>query len=232
MNVRGPTEEQRTVVLGRTGAGKTVFSVHLLSSRNYLEMPWVIIDYKGDQLISKLVEQNKIQVVDVHKDPPKKPGLYIMYPLPIIDDAAIETWLWKVWKQENLGLYIDEGYALPQRQAFDVILTQGRSKRIPVIVLYQRPVYMSRFATAQADFFAVFDQNDERDLKTTQAFIKPAFYNGQKITVYTELPPYHCLWYDVGKGVTSILTPAPDEKQILATFRGRLKTSHKNGAFI
>lgn len=223
---RGPTDQQRTLVLGRTGSGKSQFSIALLSTRNWDEMPWVIIDYKGEDLIHEIRKDNpgKIKQINVGDKPPKKPGLYWMRPTPKVDDEAMEKWLWAVWKQTHVGLFIDEGFALPQRDAFDAILTQGRSLHIPVICLYQRPAWMSRFAVAQADFFAVFDQNDERDLKTTKAFVKPAIHptTGEEITVYFELPAYWCLWYDVGRGVSTVLRPAPDKQAILSTFKKRL----------
>jgi hypothetical protein len=95
---------------------------------------------------------------------------------------------------------------------------------------------MSRFAVAQADFFAIFDQNDERDIKTTQSFIKPAYApNGGRIDVYTELDRYYCLWYDVSNGKTFVLKPAPGRRQILETFRARLqsgKTAEVAGTFV
>ena len=139
------------------------------------------------------------------------------------------------WEQQGIGIYIDEGYMIaPTSNALKAILTQGRSRKVPVIALYQRPVYMSRFAVAQADFFAVFDQNDERDLKTTQQFVKAAKApDGTLITVYSELPRYHCIWYDVGEGLSVVLKPAPSKDAILATFAKRLKpvTSEK-GVFV
>jgi hypothetical protein len=235
--IEGPDNTKRTVVLGRTGSGKTQFSCHLLSGQNFVAIPergiegqpWVIIDYKGDELIQAIVRQNKVKEILSNKPPPTKPGLYYMRPRPHLDDDALENWLMRVWSQERVGIYIDEGYALPQKAAFDMILTQGRSKRIPVIALYQRPVYMSRFAVAQADFFAAFDQNDERDLKTTNQFIKPVISDdGRRFGVYDQLPPYYCLWYNVGKGKTSVLRPAPSREVILRAFKDRLNPTRQN----
>lgn len=235
-DVRGPDDEQRTVVLGRTGSGKSVFSIALLSTRSFDEMPWVIIDYKGETLIEKIrkVCKSKIKTISVHDKPPTKPGLYWMKPTPKVDDGAMEAWLWAVWKNGSTGLFIDEGYALPQKDAFDAILTQGRSLRIPVICLYQRPAWMSRFAVAQADFFAVFSQNDKRDLKTTNEFVSvPARYttSGGKeveVTVYSKLPKYHCFWHDVAGEKSSVLHPAPGPEEIISTFKRRLGVVSSN----
>jgi len=249
VKVRGPSDQQRTLVIGRTGSGKSQFAIALLSTRNFDEMPWIIIDYKGEDLIDDIrlatggLKRGLIKNLAVDDNPPVEPGLYYMNPRPIIDDVAVEAFLWKVHGMKrgglgkkkfrgNCGLFIDEGYCLPQKGAFDVILTQGRTLYIPVICLYQRPVWMSRFAVAQADYVAVFAQMDERDIKTTASFVKPAKENGRVITVSDELPPYYCLWYDVGRGLSSVLRPAPDRQTIIDTFKQRLQPPHKQKALV
>jgi hypothetical protein len=228
-----PNDTHRIVVLGRTGTGKTQFAVHLLSSRDFTTKPWTVIDYKRDGLINALIKQNDLPIVSPYRDPPTRPGLHVMHPLPHVDDDAMEAWLMKVWEQKNHGLYVDEGYQLPQRAGYDIILTQGRALHIPVISLYQRPVWMSRFAVAQADYFAVFNQNDKRDLKVTQEFMKPYLLDtGQEITVYDDLPKYYCFWYDVNNGETYILRPAPSRVEILMAFQNRLRPKMKAGEFV
>jgi hypothetical protein len=231
-NLRGPSDQQRTVVLGRTGSGKSQFAIALLGSRGWDHMPWVIIDYKGEDLLEDILEAtgNAIKIITPKDKVPKSPGLYYMRPTPIVDDDAVNDFLWRVWKQGHVGLFIDEGYALPQDRSapFDVILTQGRSLHIPVIVLYQRPVWMSRFAVAQADYFAVFEQNDTRDLKTVSQFVKPAKgKNNEIVSVFSPLPRYHCLWYDVSQGFSTVLLPAPSREQIIEAFTSRLKPTQK-----
>lgn len=232
--VDGPTDQQRTIVLGRTGSGKSQFSIALLSTRNFDEMPWIIIDYKGEDLIEEILTKTKgrIKHLKPTDNVPKRAGLYYMKPMPLQDDELMEAFLWRVHKSGYCGLFIDEGYALPKGKAFDVILTQGRSLHIPVIALYQRPVYMSRFAVAQADFFAVFEQNDTRDLKITAQFVKPAKgLNNETITVFNDLPRWFCLWYNVGQGQSVVLSPAPQKDEIIKTFVNRLNVK-KARAFI
>lgn len=227
---RWPEASDRTIVLGRTGSGKSQFSIDLLSSRDFNIRPWYIIDYKGDDLLISIRKLFKKYIKDIYPEdkPPVKPGLYYMKPIPKQDDDHVERWLWDVWRNasergKGAGLFIDEGYQLPQKDGFDAILTQGRSLGIPVIALYQRPAWMSRFAVAQASFIAVFDQNDERDCKTVNQFIRPSVLpDGKLVTVYDDLPPYYCLWYDVGRAKTSILSPAASRNEIIAKFRQRL----------
>lgn len=230
--VRGPTAQQRTLILGRTGTGKSQFACALQSTRNYKSMPWTIVDYKGDDLWEDILEacNGTIHKIGVDEKPPKKPGLYYMRPRPQFDDDAINKYLYKVWENGHHGLNIDEGYALPQgrKDVFDMILTQGRSLHIPVIVLYQRASWMSRFAVAQSDFRACFALDDIRDAETAGRFIKPAIGdNNELITTATPLPKYHCLWYDVSEGISSVLAPAPPREAIIDTFVSRLKPTQR-----
>lgn len=236
MNARLPDKSKRTLVLGRTGSGKTVFGMSLLSMQNFDEQPWVIIDYKSDQLIERLerVCKGHIKYLRPTDKVPTRPGIYIMRPLPDDDDENIERFFKDIWSAQDVGIYIDEGYMIPRfSSAFKAILTQGRSRSIPVIVLYQRPSYLNPFVVAQADYIAAFEQNNLRDLKTTGEFVKPAKApDGSTISVNSSLPLYHCLWHDVGKGQSFVLRPAPDEATIIGTFARRLNVRAQKGAFI
>lgn len=230
LSPRNPTDGDRVVVLGDTGSGKSQFAIGLLSTRDWHKKPWIIIDYKGEDLIEDILEEcdGFIKHIKVTDKPPTKPGLYYLKVRPLLDDAAIELFLRRVYENQKTGIFLDEGYALPKgSQFFDIILTQGRSLKIPVICLYQRPVHMSRFAISQSTFRAVFRLGDERDAETAARFIRPAITNkGDKITVLSRLPDYHCLWYDVGKGVSTVLRPAPARQEIIDTFKKRLTRKH------
>jgi hypothetical protein len=104
---------------------------------------------------------------------------------------------------------------LRKSKAFDAILTQGRSKRIPVIVLSQRPVWLSRFVFSEASYFQVFWLNDFRDRQTVQSFIPADTEN--------RLPDFNSLWYDVGRDRVSRMLPVPARTTILETFRERMR---------
>lgn len=249
--VRGPTDQDRVIVLGRTGSGKSQFAVALLATRNWDDMPWVIIDYKGEDLIDDIMKatggykRGAIKVLSPYDDPPWKPGLYYMSPRIGLDDDAVHKFLFKCYDERrgpigkkrrgHIGLFIDEGYALPDKSkgAFDQILVQGRSLYIPVIALYQRPVWMSRFAIAQANFFAVFDQNDERDWDTVNRFVRMRKGDKSRIDIiFNDLPDYYCLWYDVGRGVSTVLKPASSRQVIINSFINRLVPVEKRRALV
>lgn len=208
---------KRTTILGRTGSGKTVAGIWHLSLRNWREMPWVILDYKGDSLIGKL----PAKVITDWKVP-TEPGLYILKPLAKVEDDIVEAFLWRMKEQGNVGLYVDEGYMLPydgKSDALNAILTQGRSLRVPTIILSQRPVWLSRFVITEADFFQVFWLNDQRDRVTLESVIPAG--------VRERLPEYCSFYFDVGADELLKLRPVPREEEILASFWEGIKQPNK-----
>jgi DNA helicase HerA-like ATPase len=216
---RLPNLQQRVAVIGRTGSGKTRFGVWLLSQAAFDKQPFVVIDYKGDDLIAGIDRIKEIGPKEV----PKHPGLYVIRPLPN-QNNDVEEWLWKIWQKERVGLYVDEGYTLPDKGAFQAILTQGRSKRLPVICLTQRPSWISRFVFSEADFYAVFHLNDHRDRLTVQAFTpkERMNLNGER------LAPYHSYWYDVGQDMVAMMQPVPDDAGILQRIEDKLKPKRRS----
>lgn len=176
-------------------------------------MPYVIIDYKGEDLLNSIEGVRHVRF----KDKLGKSGLHILSPTPEVDDEAVEAYLWKLWKQENTGLFIDEAYQLPDKGALRAILTQGRSKKLPAIILSQRPVSISRFVFSEADFFAIFHLNHQDDDKTVRKFI-PGMERR------SDMPEYHSRYYDVGKNALFGLRPVPDRDTILGKFYDRAKS--------
>lgn len=207
--MRLPNDSHRTTIVGKTGSGKTVAGVWHLSKRAYDKMPWIVLDYKRDKLIARL-PATEISVTD---KVPDKPGIYILRP-HITDDDEVEAFLWKMWQRGNVGLYVDEGYMLPyggKSEALSAILTQGRSLKIPTIILSQRPVWLSRFVISEADFLQVFWLSDIRDRKTLTGVMPPQ--------VLERVGKYHSNYYDVGDDKLVTLSPVPNEDIIVASFK-------------
>lgn len=213
---RLPTLKQRTAVIGRTGSGKTQFGAWLLSLSGFDKQPFVMVDYKGDDLLNSIDRVKEIGPTEV----PKFPGLYIIRP-DIRAEEAIESWLWKIWEREKIGLYFDETYMVPNSSAagsgaLQAILTQGRSKRLPVIALSQRPAFLSRFVFTEADFFAVFHLNTVGDQKRVGEFIPGEIMRER-------LPEFSSRWYDVGHDFHAQLAPVPKAEEIQEALDSRLK---------
>lgn len=211
-----PGADKRLAICGSTGSGKTVAGVFHLNNQDWSDpkggRPWIIFDFKGDDLLAALPALE----ISVHDNPPKAPGLYIVRPIPQMDDEAVTVLLWKIWANENTGIYIDEGYMVGNRNpALNACLTQGRSKRIQMITLSQRPAWMSRFVFSEADYFQIFRLNDRRDYDTIQSMIS--------VDIKKRLSPYHSHWYDVGADEGFIFAPVPNRSALISSFREKGK---------
>lgn len=206
-----PRYDKRTAIIGSTGSGKTVFAIWLLSTRDFHVRPWVIFDFKGDELIEAINPQE----INVYGPPPKKPGLYVVRPIPERDDAAVERFLWNCWARGSIGIYVDEGYMLGTRNAaLNACLTQGRSKHIEMMILSQRPVWMSKFVFSESNYFCIMNLTLEQDRKYVEGYV-----GGHPINL---LPKYHSLWYEADGQKGTVLKPVPGRDELLARFERRL----------
>ncbi len=214
MSITLPRYDKRTAIIGSTGSGKTQFAVWLFSTRDFNRRPWVIFDFKGDELIADIVDIGGTEI-NVYGPAPKKPGVYVVRPIPERDDKAVIDFLWQIWANGNTGVYVDEGYMLGARNpALNACLTQGRSKHIEMIILSQRPVWMSKFVFSEANYFAIMNLTLEDDRKFVSGYV-----GGNKINL---LPRYHALWYDADGQTGAILKPVPNRDELLARFDERL----------
>jgi hypothetical protein len=211
-----PSLKQRVAVIGRTGSGKSVFGMWLLSRAAFDVQPFIIVDYKHDDLVKQI---DRARVIDFN-EVPTKPGIYILRPRPD-QDKEVEEYLWKVWTRGKIGLVFDETAELPKhfgKGALHAIFTQGRSKSIPVIGCTQRPRGVVPALFTEADFFACFHLLKPEDV---QAFAGYTSWSAREI-IDNRLPEHHCRWYDVKRDMSLTLAPCPNDDVILDTFHDRL----------
>lgn len=231
---RMPAEDEHVAIVGRNGTGKSQAGAWALSKRDLSNSVHVIIDYKGEELFNQLRNVREITT----REMPKENGLYIIHAVPFeAEQDKMRNWLWRVWKRGNIGLFVDEGYMIPGEKdgPFQAILTQGRSLRIPVIALSQRPVGVNRFVFSEASHTMVFDLNDERDKDTIRMFTPKGFldwtpdmlgdndpYTGEKL-----LPKYHSRWYNKKDNSRFVLRPVSEAAEIVENIDAQLKPKHR-----
>lgn len=206
MTFRLPNDTQRHAIYGQTGSGKTVAGLWALEKRSFVSKPWYIFDFKADPTIKRIP---RLEEIDIRSPPPKQPGLYVTRPFPG-EDAEVTHFLWQVWDKGKRGLFVDEGYMFGRfNKAWNAILTQGRSKRIPVIALSQRPSWLSPFLMSESDFHQVMHVQKPEDVKLLSSWI-PGLQPTRR--------DFHSQYYDVAKGELTRLQPVPDEEEILDRF--------------
>ena len=208
-----PGGADKTVVIGATGTGKTIFAAWLLANQRLDLRPWVIVEFKDEEFWDR-VGSPPIKRLAAG-DMPGRLGLHRMNVLPGQDGDELEAWLWKVWRHGDIGLYIDELNLLPKGNAFKAILRQGRSRRVPVIGCTQRPVDLDREVWTETQYKAIFSIEDERDIQTIQKFTKRA-------PIDRELPRRWSYWYDSIRRRLLVLRPVPHPSRLAADLRAAL----------
>lgn len=217
MRFKLPTLQQRAVIIGMNGSGKSVFALWMLSLARYDQIPFVIIDFKHEDIVAQI---GRARVISYHEIP-RHPGIYILRPDPD-QPEKLEGFLRECWRRGNIGLFYDETAELPKhfgKGAVHAIQTQGRSKNIPVIACTQRPRGVAPAFFTEANYFACFHLQKPADV---DAFASYTPWEPKQI-IAEPLPPYWCHWYDQPRRWAEVLRPCPDESVILETFDARLR---------
>lgn len=214
---REPSGSDRVAVMGSNGTGKTQFAFWLLSRAPFNQKPYIIFNYKRDELLCSVDRIKEIEIGEL----PKHPGVYNIFPRPRVDDVAVENLMERIYEHGDAGCYFDEGYMVPDKAAFPAILTQGRSKRIASIILTQRPAWISRFVFSEANHFAVFHLSDSDDRKTTKRWLP------KHVDLEYHLPEYHSWYYTRGQREAIPLAPVPDADTLRDIIDSRLAPQTK-----
>lgn len=204
-----PGDTDRTAILGSSGTGKTTAAAWLLSGYNFRRRPWVIVNTKDDPLIAEIAAIPGVHTISLD-DEIKEPGLYIVNPLPH-EQEKLNAFLQKIWERGDIGVWIDEGYMIEIKDAFNALLTQGRSRKISMIILSQRPAWISKFVFSEASFIQVFRLGHMDDRKNVAKFVP--------IDPKARLPNYHSYWYNVNDNEIVRFAPVPRKATILQSFR-------------
>lgn len=211
MSVKFPGSEDHVAVIGRNGSGKSTFAAWLLSGCNFDAMSWTIVNTKGDAFIEEIAAIPGVKTIGINDTPGRK-GLYVINPLPHEQDELNE-FFHRCWEMENNGLWIDEGYSIQKDDWFKACLTQGRSKRVPLIVLSQRPAWISKYVFSECNFVSLFNLQIRDDRKKVAEFVP--------VEKEYRLQPYCSYWYNVKDNDLREFGPVPNNAAILKTFRAK-----------
>lgn len=213
---RIPETTHRTAVIGRTGSGKTQSGLWWLSFAPFDQIPYIIIDFKRDELIGSIPYLQDI----TYNELPHEPGLYR---LKTSDEELeeLDMFFRNVLEQEHTGLFIDETYPIGKNsKPFNMLLNQGRSKHIQMFCLTQRPSWISRYVFSESDFFNVFHLNMRDDEKTVESMTP--------LNLNEPLPEFYSRWHDVSKNKNFRLMPVPKSDMILSRYKEKLSKLHEH----
>jgi DNA helicase HerA-like ATPase len=211
--MRMPNDTERHAIYGQTGSGKTVFALWCLSHRSWPRMPWTIIDAKHDPTIRDIP---RLEEIRVDQKPPKRAGLYVVRPeIADFDDGIVTEYLYNVWRQEHHGVFLDEAYMFPRNdRGLRTLLTQGRSKRTPMICLSQRPCEISSFIHSESEYKSVFYLDLPADIDRVRSYFPE--YDPDS------LPKHGSFWRSTPERQVMMLAPCPPEAEIMDTFDSKI----------
>ncbi len=179
---------------------------HHLSQRSIGEIPWIALDFKGDDLVSAIPVTAPFRLGDPL---PTEPGLYTARAQ--IEDhgkgGPVEDLFFAAVERGNVGIFIDEGVAVGQyNRGLHVLLTAGRSKRCPVIMGTQAPYYIDPWMLRLSEFIQIFYMQQTDDQERIHRFIdrKRLSFNNLR-----DMGLYHSAYYDVLADRLEYLQPAP-----------------------
>lgn len=219
---RLPGDQDRTSIVGKTGSGKTTAGLHLLSLQNFKKMPWIIIDYKGDDIIAKI----PARPLEPGANPPTEAGVYKLKCSPFLSrNDPVEAFLKKVWNNGETGLFFDEVYMLPDRYGrveggtLRALFTTGRSRRIPIISLSQRPVDVTKYNFSEASHHVIFRLPDKADRDIVRGRVPNEEFDDIFGKYGTDLPEFHSMWYDVSADKVFQMLPFPHPDEVVASLQ-------------
>jgi energy-coupling factor transporter ATP-binding protein EcfA2 len=152
---------QHLFLSGDTGSGKTTLANVLLYHRKYT----ISLRSKDDD--APLPGARIRRAADMARHPDI--NRWVLYPEHGEQAAEFSRAMATVWKERGWTLYLDELYYLTTQlkdrehdieNRINMLLTQGRSKKITVFCGCQRPAWISLFAPSQATHLIAFRHND------------------------------------------------------------------------
>jgi len=161
---------EHVIIVGDTGSGKTYLESKLLDLRDYI----IVIKTKPDDI--KFPDTKRVRKFTELMDLKTKRFLLDANPEPGLQRYHISNAIALAWKQEGWTLAVDETYywtaVLKLEKQLNMLLTQGRSKKLTIVAGMQRPAWISRFALSQATHAFIF-RCEGRDLTTLSQALSP-----------------------------------------------------------
>ena len=213
---------QHTVIIGRNGSGKTVRGVWLLAMTQ--NMDWYCLNHKQDELLCAVPSLKHMKVGQI----PSKNEHGIFEWQPVYQDESDEEFteeLFKdAFKRGNTGIYIDESYMIsPKSKGLIRILTQGRSRKCPVIALTQRPVSVPRVFFTETVYTYVYDVQDNRDVKVIAEFTPQSIINHIGQDCVDPLEKFECVFIDQNIRQLDIISPTPSPDEVKRLFKSNIR---------
>jgi len=158
---------EHVAVIGTTGTGKTYLVSELVKRRRYV----TIFRTKPDDIDFKGFKEHP----DARALEDWRNELNLIRPKYQNQPRVGYDLLEKVWEHGRWTIVIDEFFYVERlglKQSLERLLTQGRSKKISVVLGMQRPVQVTRFALSEVSHIFCF-RLEGRDATTLRDMTSP-----------------------------------------------------------
>jgi len=186
---------EHLAVIGTTGTGKTYLVSKLMDFRENV----VILRTKPDDIeFEGFKEFRTAKAMDDWRN-----NRLLIRPKYEEQPRVCYDVLEKVWKMGRWTIVVDEFFYVQRlglAKSLERLLTQGRSKRISLVLGMQRPVQVTRFALSEITHLFAF-RVEGRDLKTLKDSTHPDIFAPTK-----SLKKYQFMHYHVATKSTRIGT--------------------------
>lgn len=155
---------EHIAIIGTTGTGKSYLVSRVVALRRFV----AIFQTKADDIrypgFKKVKDESALRKLKVTDDS----GRFLVTP-DFVDQQIVGARLFmEVWRSGGWTMVIDETYyahsMLRLEKLVNMLMTQGRSKRISMVMGMQRPVSVTRFALSEATHIMAF-RIEGRDAK-------------------------------------------------------------------
>jgi hypothetical protein len=212
-----PALTEHVAIAGRTGTGKTVAAMDMLSRRvgptkitKGLPFPWVIIDQKQDEKLGMIPHERMSVNARILPDS----GVHLVRPkLDGSDKGAVEDLLRRIFERKKCGVYVDEGHLHGVSPAIRMFMIAGRSRYCPIMWTSQRASLIDPFIWGQSTYYRCLALHGPHDHKR--------FYENYGFK-YEEPEKFYSYYYDGNQGETFYLEPASPIDESLARFNSAL----------
>lgn len=233
----GPGPQDRVTIVGMTGSGKSTFAMWLFSEyADFQRKPWIFIDYKGEPLIAQARAEKMVKPLNINSQLPDVPGIWVVRAEANHGPDPMNAFLMNVYNHGNIGIIIDETTMLPNTRGdgntggpYQTLLSQGRSKTIPVWSLSQRPAFINRMAFTENNYFCAFRLKSEDDNDKVMREIPKRSENYDYVWDEDIWYPkgHYSRWYDANRDINYRLRPCPPPEEILNKLFERVDDAKK-----
>jgi hypothetical protein len=233
----GPGPEDRVTIVGMTGSGKSTFGMWLFAEyADFQRKPWVFIDYKREALINVALSEKMMKPLKMGSQLPDVAGIWVIHAESGQGPDPMNDFLMRIYNQGNIGVVVDETTMIPNTRGdgntggpYQTLLSQGRSKIIPVWSLSQRPAFINRMAFTENNYFCAFRLKSEDDNDKIMKEIPKRSKNYDLVWDEDNYYPrgHESRWYDANRDINFKLKPCPPPEEILKILGERVDAAKK-----